>query len=43
MLQESEVEHFTHHLNSMGENIKFTVEPEQDNTLAFLDTCMPER
>ena len=40
VLQESEVEHFTHHLNSMDENIKFTVEPEQDNTLAFLDTCV---
>ena len=36
VLQESEVEHFTHHLNSM--NIKFSVEPEQDNTLSFLDT-----
>ena len=40
MLQESEVEYSTHHLNSMDENIKFTVEPEQDNTLAFLDTCI---
>ena len=38
VLQESEVEHFTYHLNSMDENIKFTVKPEQDNTLAFLDT-----
>ena len=40
VLQESEVEHFTHHLNSMDENIKFMVEPEQDNTLAFLNTCI---
>ena len=40
VLQESEVEHLTHHLNSMDENIKFTVEPEQDNMLAFLDTCI---
>ena len=40
VLQESEVEHFTHHLNSMDENIKFTVEQEQDNTLVFLDTCI---
>ena len=39
VLQESEVERFTHHLNSMDENIKFTVEPEQDKMLAFLDTC----
>ena len=38
VLQESEVEHFTHHLNLMDENIKFTVEQEQDNKLAFLDT-----
>ena len=30
-LQESEVAHFTHHLNSMDENISFTVEPEQDS------------
>ena len=39
VLQESEVEHFTHHLNSIPENIKFMVEPEQNNTLASLDTC----
>ena len=38
VLQESELEHFTHHLNSMDENIKISVHPEQDNTLAFLDT-----
>ncbi|KAI0224560.1 hypothetical protein LSAT2_024435 [Lamellibrachia satsuma] len=31
VLQESKVEHFTHHLNSVDENIKFTIEPEQDN------------
>ena len=24
----------------MDENIKFTVEPEQDNTLAFRETCV---
>ena len=41
VLQESEVEHFTHHLNSMDENIKFMVEPEQDNMLAFLD-CLKD-
>ena len=40
VLQESEVEHFTHHLNSMDENFKFTLEPEQDNTIAFLDTSI---
>ena len=36
-LQESEVAHFTHLLNSMDENIKFTVEPEQDSMLDFLN------
>lgn len=37
VLQGSEVEQFTHHLNPMNNNIKFTVEPEHDNTL---DTCI---
>ena len=40
--QENEVAYFTHHLNSMDENINFTVEPEQDSTLDFLDTCMKD-
>ena len=30
-LHESEVAHFTHLLNSMDENISFSVEPEQDS------------
>ena len=40
VLQETEVEQFTQHLNSMDDNIKFTVEVEQNITLAFLDTCV---
>ena len=40
VLQESEVEQFTQYPNSMDDNIKFTVEVEQNNTLAFLDTCI---
>ena len=38
VLQESEVEQFTQHLICMDEYIKLTVEIEQNNTLAFLDT-----
>ena len=40
VLQETEVEQFTQHLNSMDDNIRFTVEAEQINTLGFLDTCI---
>ena len=36
VLQDSEVDH----LKSMYHNIKFTVDAEQNNTLAFLDTCI---
>jgi len=38
VLQESEVEQFTQHRNSMDDNIKFTVQAEQNNRLAFRDT-----
>ena len=38
VLQESEVEQFTQHLNSIKDNIKFTV--EKNITLAFLVTCI---
>ena len=37
---ESGVEQFTQHLNLMDDNIKFTVEAEQNNTLAFITTCI---
>ena len=40
VLQEGEVEQFTQHLNSMDDIIKFTVEVEQNNTPASLDTCI---
>ena len=40
VLQETEVEQFTQHLNSMDGNVKFTVEVEQNNTPGFLDTCV---
>ena len=39
LTRESEVEHFTQHLNSPYDNIKFILEVEQDNKLAFLDKC----
>jgi len=40
VLQESEVAQLTHHINSIDDNTKFTVETEQNNTLTFLDTCI---
>ena len=40
VLQESEVDQFTQHLNRVDDNIKLTVEAEQNSTLAFLDTCI---
>ena len=40
--QESEVEQFTRHLNYVDDNIKFIVEVEENNTPAFLDTCLKD-
>ena len=34
------VEELTHHINDQNDHINFTVEPEKDNKLAFLDTCI---
>ena len=39
VLQESEVEQFTQHLNYTDDNT-FTVEAEQNKKLALLDTCI---
>ena len=34
------VDDFTNYLNSRNQHIQFTVEPEEDNKLPFLDTCV---
>ncbi len=34
------VDELTDHINDVNEHINFTIEPEKDNKLAFLDTCI---
>ena len=38
VLHEYDVESFTEHINSIDQHIKFTIEPEQNSLLPFLDT-----
>ena len=33
------MEEFTEHINSIDPHIKFTIEPEKDSKLPFLDLC----
>ena len=40
VLQQSDIEQFTDHINSIDMNIQFTIEPEQDGKMPFLDTCI---
>ena len=39
-LHEYDVEDFTTHLNSVDPHIQFTSEPQKEEKLAFLDTCV---
>ena len=39
VLHEYDVEEFTEHINSIDPHIKFTIEPEKDSKLPFLDLC----
>ncbi|KAK2147713.1 hypothetical protein NP493_3394g00000 [Ridgeia piscesae] len=39
VLHEYDVEEFTEHINSNDPHIKFTIEPEKDSKLPFLDLC----
>ncbi|XP_072041190.1 uncharacterized protein [Amphiura filiformis] len=40
IIERSEVDSFTHHLNSIHDSIKFTVEHESNNSIAMLDTLI---
>ena len=40
MINEYHIAEFTTHLNGQDYNINFTIEPEQDGTLRFLDACI---
>ena len=38
-IHEYDVEGFTRHINNIDDNIKFTIEPETNSKLPFLDLC----
>ena len=38
-IHEYDVEGFTRHINSIDDNIEFTIEPETNGKLPFLDLC----
>ncbi len=40
ILHEYAIDEFTKHINSRNPHIKFTIEPEENNKLPFLDTCV---
>ena len=39
VLHEYDVEEFTEHINSIDPHMKFTIEPEEDSKLPFVDVC----
>ena len=40
MIHEYFIDEFTNHINSIDAHIQFTIEPEMNGKLPFLDTCM---
>jgi retron-type reverse transcriptase len=40
LLHEYDIESFTAHINSIDHHIQFTIEPEKDGNLPFLDLCV---
>ena len=42
-IHEYDVEGFTRHINSIDDNIKFTIKPETNSKLPFLDLCTHPR
>ena len=40
ILKRTHLENFFHHINSLHQNIKFTMEEESNGELAFLDTLL---
>ena len=39
-IHEYDIKGFTRHINSIDDNIKFTIEPETNSKLPFLDLCI---
>ena len=40
ILKRTHLENFFHHINKLGQNVKFTMEEESNRELAFLDTLL---
>ena len=40
VLHHDDIGNFTDHINSIDPNIQFTIEPESEGRMPFLDTCI---